>query len=446
MGRVVAEVRTVRFRWLAVLATSALFLALGTVGALAQTNAEVAQVIDETGRFVEFDVDADLEASIQRANAANIGFIWLAQSGGDTELVATGVRSALDEMGSRYVTVVALNNDGVWVDSRNGGAAASAADAAFSDFLGGDVAGGLDTVTSVMSGSGTGTAGNETTATTTAAAATDSDSSSTSAPSTDSGGGFPWLLLLILGGLGFLAFRFFNGRRRANKAKVQDMERDRLEIREQLRDNADRVIDLGDRAIAHGDAELIRMYEQASQDYQHVSLSIDAAKTAEEIDKLDETIDNAEWKFEVIEARIEGRPEPSSPADLDPPPPPGTPAPPKAGEQPTSRQSGTVTRRGRTIPPLGSPRDQPALGQDESIFDQRSSSTRQRGRQSQQRSSGGGLGRLMTGGVGRMLMSVLASVLLGGISNRTGSQRTQRRRTGNLGRGSGLGGGVLRNR
>ncbi len=414
-------------------------ITVGLSGALAQTNAEVAEVVDSTGRFVEFDVDADLEAAIQRANEANIGFIWLGQSGGDAELVATGVRGALGEMNSRYITVVVLNNDGVWVDSRDGASATAAANESFSSFLAGDVAGGLDTVTSVMSG---GTPSQDSTATT-AGSATANDANNTGSTATgdrtsESGGSFPWLFLAILAVLGFLAFRFFNGRRRASKGAALDMERDRVEIREQLRDNADRVIELGDRAIAHGDAELIRMYEEASEAYQHVSLSIDGAKTAEEVDKLDEAIDEAEWKFEVIEARIEGRPEPTSPADLDPPPPTGPSAPQPGGQAPAP-SGGTVTRRGRTIPPLGSPRDRPALGRDENILTER-----QRAPQTRRRSGGGGIGRMLTGSAGRMIMSVLASLLLGGLGNRGGSQRTRRRRSS--GYGGSLGGGVLRNR
>lgn len=455
MERVVALMGNVRFRLIAAV-FAALCLAITSGGiAAAQTNADVADEVDATGRFVQFDVDTNLEAAIQRANAANIGFIWIDQSGGDAELVATGVRSALAERNSRYVTVVALNNDGVWVDSRDGARAAQAAGDAFDDFLAGDVAGGLDTVTSVMAGStaaGTDDAVGDTATATTVAG---SESGTAAPAATDDGGGFPWLWLLILGGLGFLAFRFFNGRRRTTKAAVADMERDRLEIREQLRDNADRVIDLGDRAIAHGDPELIRLYEDASQAYQDVSLSIDGASTAEEIDKLDEKIDDAEWKFEVIEARIEGRPEPESPADLEPPPPLGTPAPPSAGQQPGRPSGGTVTRRGRTIPPLGSSDDRPALGRDESIFDEQRNggrSSRTQRTQRTQRRSGGGLGGMLSGGAGRMLMSVLMSVLLGGMRGRGGSQRTQRRSGGGFGGsrgggvGGGLGGGVLRNR
>ena len=38
----------------------------------------------------------------------------------------------------------------------------------------------------------------------------------------------------------------------------------------------------------------------------------------EEIDRLDSLIDQAEWEFEMIEARLEGRPVPPSPASRRP--------------------------------------------------------------------------------------------------------------------------------
>ncbi len=414
----------------------------------AQSLSDVADEIDQTGRFVEFDVDADLEAAIGRANDSNIGFVWLNQSGSDAELIAGTVRQNLETSGSRYVTVVVLNNDGVWVQSRDGARASEAGTESFSDFLAGDVAGGLDTVTSVMSGTSSGA-----TATTTVNAESDTDASATSnAPSASTdGGGFPWLTAIVIAGLAFFAFRFFSGRRRTAKAETANMERDRLEIREQLRDNADRVIELGDRAIKHGDAELIRLYEEASRTYQDVSMSIDGASTAAEVDELDERIDDAEWKFEVIEARIDGRPEPKSPADLEPPPPvasEGSPPPPTAEDR-SSTNRGTVTRRGRTIPPLGAPNDRPALGHDESIFDQ---STRQtRSSRPRRQSRGGGIGGMLSGGMGRMLMSLLASVLLGGMRG-GGSRRSQRRNVPSFGgsrsgrSSGGLGGGVLKRR
>ena len=65
-------------------------------------------------------------------------------------------------------------------------------------------------------------------------------------------------------------------------ARVAAIELDRNEIGEQLRSNADRVIDLGDPVIESRDAELIGLYEEPSTTYQQVSLGLADATTAAE--------------------------------------------------------------------------------------------------------------------------------------------------------------------
>lgn len=412
-------------------------LAAATLGlvdaAAAQSIEDVGDEVDQTGRFVEKSVDAELEGAIERANAADIGFVWLDQGGGDAEQVATTLAAYLLEIGSDYRSIVVLNNDSVWVTSR-GDNGTEAGQNARELFAIGDEAGGLDLVTDTITGaidgdvsSGDNSAGD---------AAADNSGTASTNTSSGSSGGFPWILLIVLGLVAFFGFRFMSGRRRSRKQLEANMEADRLEIREQLKNNADRVIDLGDRVIAAGDPEMIRTYEKASATYQDVSQSIDAASTAEEVDRLDDRIDEAEWQFEVIEATLDGRPAPASPSDLEPPPPP-----PSADDRvaPPSEERPTVTRRGRTVPPLGDPGEAA----------RRSSRQTQR---TQRRSSGGGLGGMLAGGMGRMLMSVLASMLLGGLSRGGTSRRSQRRGGFGGGFGSssgglgGPGGGVLRRR
>ena len=73
------------------------------------------------------------------------------------------------------------------------------------------------------------------------------------------------------------------------------------------------MIWLGDRVIASKDPELIRIYEEASETYQAVSEAVEGADAAEAVDDLDDRIDHAEWQFETIEARLDGRPDPPPP-------------------------------------------------------------------------------------------------------------------------------------
>lgn len=419
---------------------SFLLVLFGSSSVAAQSLDEVADEVDQTGRFVEFDLDADTAASIDRANSNGIAFVWLDQGGTDAQQVADGVASRLEDAGSRYGSLVVLNNDDFWVLSRgdNGAAAASAARGFFAS---GAVGTGLDAVTDAI----TGTATSETPSTTVATGTSGSSSSS-------SGGGFPWFWAIVVAVLGFLGFRYVRGKSTAKKLVAQEIERDRAEIQEQLRNNADRVIDLGDKVIATGDGELIRTYEQASASYQDVSTSIDEAVTAEEVDALDDKIDEAEWQFEVIEARLEGRTPPPRPApDADDAIAPSA-QPPSAGS-PAATSSGTPAPPSPTrVPPLGSDRDRPALGRDDSVFDGPARPAAQRQPAPRSRRRGG------MGGMGGMLGGVLGSILLGGGGRRRRSsgglggalggvlagqqsRRSQRRSSGSSG-GLGSGGGL----
>lgn len=425
--------------------TALAVISFGLVGgaatqvASAQSLFDVGDEVDQTGRYVEKDVDAELEAAIERANDANIGFVWLDQDGEDAQQIAGTISDYLQDVGSDYRSIVVLNNDSVWVSSR-GANGTAAGENARELFAIGDEAGGLDLVTDTITGAVT-DSNSGTDSSSDSSTGADSSAPTTTAP--NSGSSFPWIIPILVVGLAFLAFRFFSGKRRKAKKIKTDMEADRLEIREQLRDNADRVIDLGDRVIGSGDPEMIRTYEKASATYQDVSQSIDAASTPEEVDRLDDRIDEAEWQFEVIEAKLDGRPAPDSPADLAPPPPPG------AGDRvnpPVADERPTVTRRGRTVPPLGGPRGVPAPPRQQPHQQQPQQQGRGRGRRNSIGGGmAGGLGRVLMSGMGRMVLSAVVSMLLGGAGSRGGSRRTQRRSSGRSGGGiSGPGGGVLR--
>ena len=401
----------------------------------------IARELVADGRYLEFESNQALDGSIDDANARGIAFVWL-DIDADAEAPAGELVDRLE--GSPYRTVVVLTNISI-------GAVSStledpdiqrALDASGDLFGAGAVADGLATFSAALLGEPT----TATTGDSEASSGSTTPSTSTSGSSDSSGGGIGLgtiLLIALLGGGGFLFFRRLRARGKARKQAEADLEADRAEIKEQLRDNADHVLELGDRVIAADKPDLITTYEQASAAYQEVSRQIDAATTAEEIDRLDDLIDNAEWQFDSIEAELEGRPRPPSPAEVEAqaeaadgaadPPPPGGPTPPAPAPTPTRN-------------------DGPALGPDESVLGDRRSPRRSpvpRQRMPVPRS-----GRRGGGGLGGILGSILGSIVLGGggIGGRggVGSRRTQRRRSsfpssGPVG-GPGLGGGVLRPR
>ena len=423
-----------------------LFITLATFGlataptpAAAQSLDDIATTIDRDGSYLELELQGVASDAVDRANADGVGFVYLDQENADDlPIIATGLLDRLDGLGSPYRTLIVLDSSGVWVESLDR-ETAGAADAAIAQFATGAVAGGIDTVLGVLGGAVPAPANNADEANTGSAA-------STGAPTTEasSGGGVPWLLILFLGAAVFFAVRFFAGRKRKAAALEAALAEDRAEIREQLRNNSDHVIDLGDR-IAHADDDLRRMYEEAAQTFQDVSMGLDDAATAPEIDALDDRLDRAEWQFEVIEARLDGRTPPPEPTIGEGPfnrPPGRQPVPPLGGGTPPPPSSGPA-RRGRS---LGD--DRPALGDDETLFPGggpgrgRSSRRRQPAPQRRRRRSGGG----MLGGMAKAgLLSLVIKMLLGGgLSAGSGSRRTQQRRRSGGGFSGGIGGGVLR--
>ena len=386
-----------------------LVLLLAAAPASAQSLDEIAAELDSTGRFIEGgSVDAATSAAIDEANAAGVAYLQLdaEDSDADAQNLLNVLLASLNEANSRYQSIVLYEpNQGAWAVG-NSGDPNAAINAALGSFGVGNVPQGLQEFTNVLGG---GTASGASPSTTVSGGSTSS-----------SGGGFPWLTLIIIGGLVWLGLRFMNGRKEKTKSKVA-IEADRKEIKEQLKDNADRVINLGDSVIAHGDPELIRIYEEASATYQTVSTEVDDAVSAAQVDALDDQIDKAEWQFEVIEARLEGRKAPAQPTQPSLPPP------------PTSRSTRASDK----------PKSRSAMEQDESVFSdrQRQSQRRQpQPRQTRRRRSSGGLGGFARSGMGRMLMGLAFQFIMGGGLRQ--SRRTYGRVSGNTNSRSSRGGGI----
>lgn len=432
---------------IAVIPVAALSLIMGAaIPAGAQSLDQIAATIDQDGSYLELELQGVASDAVDRANDDGVGFVYLDQeNAADLPILTGGLLDRLDALGSPYRTLIVLDASGVWVESLDRDAS-GASDAATPQFATGAVAGGIDTVLDVLGG-GNGAAAPDNNAA--GSDATDSDAAG--AAETSSGGGVPWLLILFLGLAAFLAVRFLTGRKRKEATLEAELEEDRAEIREQLRNNSDHVIDLGDR-IATADDDLRRMYEEAAQTFQDVSMGLDDAATAVEIDALDDRLDRAAWQFDVIEARLDGRTPPSEPTIGEGPvgrPVGRQPVPPLGGEAPPP-PGGPRQPTGRSSRPLG--RDEtdsrPALGDDESIFDggSTSGSSRRRRPAPQRRSRGGGLGGMLGGLAKTGLLSLVMKMLLGGgLKAGGGSRRTQQRR-GSSGGGysGGVGGGVLR--
>jgi uncharacterized protein HemX len=279
-----------------VAAAAAILVALLAAGgpARAQDRTEaIAEEVAATGSVVEQELTGDLEAAVEEANRQGIAVVVLADATRAVEL-APAVLSRLEAGGSRFRTVLAVTREGAAAASAvhpDVGRAIDPGSAAFDAFRRGDNAGGVRLFTAAVTGQG-------------------------QAPAPGDPARFPWAtvaVVLAVGALGVVAVQLVRRDRARRQARAM-LEADRGEIREQLRDNAAHVIELGDRALATGDPELIELYEQASATFRHVSHDLDHATTAEAVDRLDERLDEAEWQFQVLEARLDGRPPPARPA------------------------------------------------------------------------------------------------------------------------------------
>ncbi|MFW2383399.1 MAG: hypothetical protein ACN4GZ_16715 [Acidimicrobiales bacterium] len=370
----------------ATLTATILGVALFTTGggALAQT-VDIEAIVDEieqNGFYLERAVTAETEAAIERANQKGVAFVRL-DNNSQSSATAEEIFAELKSRGSSYGAVIVLTNASVFARGVNS-AAASLTDDITQTFGGGDIAGGID---QYLANLGNDAAGG--------------------LESPDSGGGFPWIVPILLVIAGFFVLNMLRGRRKTRAAEAKSLETDRLEIIEQLKANADRVIELGDDVIEAKDPELISIYEEASAAYQNVSNEIRNASTVAEIDVLDDQIDKAEWQFEVIEAKLTGRVPPpfvdddddgsSSPQPPAPTPPPPTMSPAERDDQ--------YRRQGQ--PPRPLPKRNP----------------RQR-HEPEQRGSG------MSGAFGKMAMSLIISMLMGSRLGQPQQSRRSNRRSG----------------
>lgn len=307
---------------LTALACSCLLAFVAPVAAQAGADADaIAAEVDATGSYVEPDLDADARTAIGEANERGVGVVLLSSDASAVD-VARSVLAELEGRDSRYRTVLVVSRQGaaggstVFADRMQ--SLIDPGTPAFTAFAQGRTADGIRRFAEGLDADAEEPAGG------TPSEASDDTS-------------FPWVALLVvvaLVGLGVGAFWLVRQRQDRRREEVA-LEARRAEVAQQLRNNADRVIDLGDAVIASGDAELIDLYDRASSTFREVSHSLDGVSSRDALGRLDERLDQAEWEFEVIEARLSGRTPPGRPpfdgsAQLPPggppPPPPSRPA------------------------------------------------------------------------------------------------------------------------
>lgn len=377
-----------------------------------------AEAIDNDGYYVDPGVEANLTDSdwegIRSANANGIAFVSFDQEA-DGDANGKAIAANLVSLSQNYDAIVVLFSDGVYSEGPGDLNQAASRQATIDAFRAGNVGAGLTSIVDFVGGDiPAGDATAQTTAPADSSAPASSDETAQATDSGSSGGGIPWLWIILAAVATFFFVRWRSAKAKAKKLLVADMEVDRAEIKEQLKDNADKVITLGDSVITSQDQELIDLYDKASRTYQEVSQSVDEASTPEAVDALDDRIDEAEWEFDVIQARLNGTPIPISPAELE------------------------AKEAAENAPPP--PSAGPALGPNESVLGGGGPKRQPRRERSYQPQRKPGRG----GGMGTSILMMLATFLFNSYGK--SSRRTERRGSSSASsqpRGGPLGGSVL---
>ena len=125
------------------------------------------------------------------------------------------------------------------------------------------------------------------------------------------GGGVPWLLIVILGGVGFLAFRSF-GRGRRRRAEEQAAFADvRRTAEEDIASIAGDITDLDDDVEAAGaPPEAKAAYMRALDHYQRADADVRRAATIADLRRVAETAADGRYEMAAARAVLEGRPAP----------------------------------------------------------------------------------------------------------------------------------------
>ncbi len=136
----------------------------------------------------------------------------------------------------------------------------------------------------------------------------------------DSGGGFPWIILLVPA-IGVAVWLFFRSRRRktlGGPADPADIETARAEIRDQLGVVANEILENENTVGLSDNPEAIEHYRLAAETYNDVLARLDTTTSLLELAELNDRVDHARWQMDAAEALVEGRPVPPVPAPEKP--------------------------------------------------------------------------------------------------------------------------------
>lgn len=147
----------------------------------------------------------------------------------------------------------------------------------------------------------------------------------------ESSAGFPWALVFIVGGLVLVVFYFLRSQNKKEKERrVEDVKEARAEIKHQLDEIANEILDDADLVRISDNAEAKQYFEAASQTYADATETFEKATTLNELEEISDRLDKARWQLAASDALREGKEVPPEPKEeratcfFDPAHPPAT--------------------------------------------------------------------------------------------------------------------------
>ncbi len=128
------------------------------------------------------------------------------------------------------------------------------------------------------------------------------------------GGGFPWALVFIVGGLVLVVVVLVRRQSKAEKQrKVEDISEARVEIKHQLDEIANLILEETDAISVSEDRKAAEHLQAASQAYADALDLYDRTTTLQQLESISDSLDRARWQLQAAVALRDGREVPPEP-------------------------------------------------------------------------------------------------------------------------------------
>jgi len=301
-------------------------LLVGTA-ALAQTSpSDTVDQLNLRGYYADEGVDVDIDEleRLVASTSEDVFYVALAEDPADgADLFATEVLDRIE--GDGTVIVVSPGEIGARSTIYDDAEINEAVDASLETFNDSYVRGFAE-FAATLTGVGAAVA-----TTQAESAITVSEAEGSAQAAQPNGGGNGGLIfVLIIVAIGAVIFFMVRSSKRKQEAAFEGrIDEIKNEIRGQLGEVANDILELEDEVMMSDNSQAKDLYAAGSQGYAEFEEKLDAATTLAELNDLAEGLDRTQWQLEAAEALVDGEPLPPKPADRpDYEPPPSQPRPP----------------------------------------------------------------------------------------------------------------------